>query len=76
MKIFSFIISVLALLALLCYLILDFPDFSDLNNVLYFSILLILMMICITGIIINSPTFIRPHINKRVKGDNKYKMHI
>ena len=75
MRIFSFIISVLALLVSLCYLILDFPNFDDANGVLYFSIFLILMLICITGIIINSPTLVRSHTHKREK-NNKYKINI
>ncbi len=70
MKIFSFIISAVMLLAALVFIIIDFPDLSTTNGIIYFFILLILILICITGLIINVPFTTRVH--RKFKGATKY----
>lgn len=55
MRIFSLITSVIALLLSLYYMITDFPNLDSFEGLIYFCILFILILICITGIIINIP---------------------
>ena len=74
MKTFSFIISVIAFLVSLSFTVLDFPDLSNLNGIIYFSIQFILILICITGIIINRPSLSKTF--KKQKRSNKYNIHI
>ena len=54
---FNFIASVVVFVATLFYLILDFPNLDSFNGVIYFLLMIILLVICITGIIFNSPVF-------------------
>lgn len=65
MRIFNFIASVVAFVAALFYLILDFPNLDNFNGVIYFLLMIILLVICITGIIFNAPVI--PKSIKRVK---------
>lgn len=65
MRVFNFIASVVAFIATLFYLILDFPNLDSFNGVIYFLLMIILLVICITGIIFNSPVF--PKSIKRMK---------
>ncbi|OYQ31884.1 hypothetical protein CHU92_15435 [Flavobacterium cyanobacteriorum] len=59
MKIFSFISSAIVFAITLYSLITDFPSLKYLNGVIYFMLLIILMLICITGLITNSPFIYR-----------------
>jgi len=55
MKMFCFITSVVASIFSILYLIIDFPNFNGIEDIIYFCIQFILVLICITGIIINMP---------------------
>ncbi|MCO6149255.1 hypothetical protein [Flavobacterium sp. NRK1] len=74
MKTFGFITSVIAFFVSLFFAIIDFPDLSNSNGIIYLSIQFILILICITGIIINMPSL--SGIFKKNKKNNKYNMHI
>lgn len=75
MKMFSFIISLLTFLVSLFYLIFDFPDLDNTNGIIYFSMLSILILICIIGVIVNMPIHFKNH--RRLKDHHdKYNMHI
>lgn len=55
MRIFSFIASVIALIISVFYMITDLPNLHKFEGLIYFFILFILILICVTGIIINIP---------------------
>lgn len=55
MKIFSFIISIIVFGVTLFYLITDFPSLHNINGFIYLFLMLILLLICITGILVNMP---------------------
>lgn len=55
MKIVSLIASIVVLLIAAYFFVLDFRFTFDFNHILYRSILLILMLICIVGLMINIP---------------------
>lgn len=76
MRMFNFIISVFTFLVSLFYMIFYFPDFTTVNGIIYFMMLFILQLICITGVIINRPAFTKFHYHKKLKGSNKYNIHI
>jgi len=59
MKIFGFVSSVVAFLATLFFLIADFPDIGQFNGVIYFSLMIILLAMCVTGIITYMPPSLR-----------------
>lgn len=69
MRVFNFIASIVAFLATLFYLILDFPNLDNFNGVIYLLLMIILLVICITGIIFNAPVF--PKGIKKIK--NSYR---
>lgn len=75
MKMFNFIISVFTFLGSLFYMIFYFPELNTINGIIYLLMLFILQLICITGIIINTPVISRSQIQRRLKGNNKYNMH-
>jgi hypothetical protein len=62
MKVFSFILSVVVFFASLYYFVLKIPHVDSLNDIIYVTLLVILMAICIIGIIVNWEIF-----NKRKK---------
>ena len=70
MKIFSFIASIMAFIMSSIYLVIDNPEFDSLNSILYFSIQIILLIICITGIVINLPRSFK--FAKKIKRTEKY----
>ncbi|PZR12171.1 MAG: hypothetical protein DI539_20300 [Flavobacterium psychrophilum] len=74
MKMFSFIISVIAFLGLASYIIFDFPDFRDANSLIYISLLFILVLMSVTGILINMPVISRSSAHRKMKDSNKH-MH-
>lgn len=55
MKVFSFISSVIAFGTTLFFLITDFPHLDTFNGIIYFSLMVILLLICVTGIVVNMP---------------------
>lgn len=61
MKVFSLVLSVITSTITLFFLITDFPDISTFNGIIYFSLLIVLLLICITGIIVNFPIISRVH---------------
>lgn len=66
MKILSLILSTVTFIATLCFLIFYFPDVSTFNGFIYFVMMLILLLICVTGIIINKPEINRVHNRFRI----------
>jgi hypothetical protein len=61
MRIFSLILSLTSFVITLYFLVTDFPDIATLNGVIYLGIMLILLMVCIMGVIINWPLISRIH---------------
>ncbi len=61
MRVFSLILSVTAFTITLYFLLAYFPDVTSVNGLIYLGIMLILLMVCITGIIINWPLLSRIH---------------
>ena len=59
MKLFSLILSILVFFTSLYFFILKIGDINSLNDVIYVSLLLVLMAICIVGVIINWEFFER-----------------
>ncbi|MCO6148700.1 hypothetical protein [Flavobacterium sp. NRK1] len=59
MKLFSLILSILVFFTSLYFFILKITDIDSLNDVIYVSLLLVLMAICIVGVIINWEFFER-----------------
>jgi len=57
MKLFSFILSVAVFFISLYFFIIKIPYIVNLNDIIYASLLGILMAICIVGIIINCGFF-------------------
>ncbi len=57
MKVFSFILSVVVFIASLYYFVLKIPYVDSLNDIIYVTLLVILMAICIIGIIVNWEIF-------------------
>lgn len=55
MKIFSITLSTSTILAIIMLLVIDFPDLTTFNGVIFFLLLVVLFLICVTGIIINMP---------------------
>jgi ABC-type transport system involved in multi-copper enzyme maturation permease subunit len=53
MRVFSFISSVIAFVITTFYLFVDFPDTGNLNGIIYFSLMIILLLICVMGIAFN-----------------------
>ena len=55
MRKFSLIMSLVAFVTTLFYLILDFPNLDNFGGIVYFLLMIVLLLICVTGIIINMP---------------------
>ncbi|KGO91938.1 hypothetical protein [Flavobacterium subsaxonicum] len=53
MKLFSLILSVIVFFVSLYFFVLEIPYVDGLNDIIYASLLVILMTICIVGVIIN-----------------------
>lgn len=53
MKLFSLILSILVFIVSLYFFILKIGNVDSLNDVIYVSLLLTLMAICVVGVIIN-----------------------
>lgn len=53
MKLFSFILSVVVFFISLYFFVIKITEIDSLNDVIYVSLLIILMTICVLGVIIN-----------------------
>lgn len=53
MRLFSLILSIAVFFVSLYFLVQEFPVSGDANDLIYMALLVILMIICIVGIIIN-----------------------
>lgn len=66
MKLFSLLLSVTVFFISLYFFVLKIPFIDSLNDVIYVSLLVVLMAICILGVIINWEFFRRRKKNKMV----------
>jgi membrane protein DedA with SNARE-associated domain len=66
MKALSLIVSVAVLSISGYYFVTDFNLSGETNHIIYMSLLLILMLICIVGILINVPLIIRERRKMKV----------
>lgn len=57
MKLFSFILSVVVFFISLYFFVIKITEIDSLNDVIYVSLLIILMAICVLGMIINWGVF-------------------
>jgi len=55
MRNFSFIFSLSAFIVTMYFLITDFPALDSSEGIIYLSMVIVLLLICITGVIINRP---------------------
>lgn len=55
MRGFSFITSIAGFCITLLFLIADFPALDEFGGIVYLSLFVVLLLICITGIISNRP---------------------
>jgi hypothetical protein len=72
MKVFSLILSVVVFVATGYFFITDFRATTELNYLIYMSLLVILMLICVVGVMINLPILIRERRKMRVLIYNSY----
>jgi membrane protein DedA with SNARE-associated domain len=66
MKLFSLILSVIMFFVALYFFVMKIPYVDSLDEVIYISLLITLMAICITGVIINWEFFRRRRKNRVV----------
>lgn len=59
MKALSLIVSTVVFLISGYYFVTDFQLSGEMNHIIYMSLLLILMLICVVGILINVPLILR-----------------
>lgn len=57
MKLFSFILSVVVFFISLYFFVIKITEIDSLNDVIYVSLLIVLMAICVLGVIINGDIF-------------------
>ncbi|MNJ95120.1 hypothetical protein D3C87_128260 [compost metagenome] len=67
MRKFSLIMSLAAFATALFYLILDFPSLDNFGGIVYFLLMIVLLLICVTGIIINMPLLPSLKIKRKIK---------
>lgn len=72
MKIASLILSIVVFFGAGYFLITDFTPSLEMNNILYTSLLVILMLICIIGILINYPYLVQQRRKVRTIIYNSY----
>lgn len=72
MKVFSLILSIITFITTLYFLITDFPKINEANDVIYICLLIILLIICLTGIIINKPIFNRERRKMKIYIARRY----
>lgn len=59
MKILSLILSIIVFVGAGFFLIVDFRPSLEMNFLIYMSLLVILMMICVVGVLINYPILLK-----------------
>lgn len=72
MKTLSLILSVVVFFTAGYFVITDFAYSTETNYLIYMSLLIILMLICIIGVMINLPDIIRQRRKMRVLIYNSY----
>ncbi len=72
MKTFSLIISLAVFMISGYFLIADFRITDEANHLIYMSLLLVLMLICVIGILINMPLILREKRRMRMFVYNKF----
>lgn len=72
MKIVSLILSIVVFFGAGFFLIADFRPSMEMNYLIYMSLLVILMMICIVGVLINYPTLLQQRKNVKSIIYNSY----
>ena len=72
MKIATLILSMVVFFGAGYFLITDFAPSLEMNHILYMSLLVILMLICIVGILINYPYLVQQRRNVKTIIYNSY----
>jgi membrane protein DedA with SNARE-associated domain len=72
MKILSLILCVLVFFGAGYFLIIDFQPSLEMNSILYMSLLIILMLICVVGVLINYPLLMQQRKNVKTIVYNSY----
>jgi hypothetical protein len=72
MKIVSLILSIVVFFGAGYFLIIDFRPSLEMNFLIYISLLIILMLICIVGILINYPLLLQHRKNVKTIIYNSY----
>ncbi|MGV3459167.1 MAG: hypothetical protein ACO1N9_01805 [Flavobacterium sp.] len=65
MRNFSFIFSLATFVVTIYFLATDFPALDSSEGIIYLSIVVVLLLICITGVIINRPVLARRRYSMR-----------
>ncbi|MXN89759.1 hypothetical protein GR160_00830 [Flavobacterium sp. Sd200] len=74
MKIFSLIVSVATFMVTFYFLVSDFPDITTFDGSIYLGLMIILLLICITGIIINKPVVAKARRKILAKKQSKLRL--
>ena len=72
MKILSLILSIVVFFGAGFFLIADFRPSMEMNFLIYMSLLVILMLICIVGVLINYPVLVQQRKNVKTIIYNSY----
>ena len=72
MKIVSLILSIVVFFGAGFFLITDFRPSMEMNFLIYMSLLVILMLICIVGVLINYPVLVQQRKNVKTIIYNSY----
>lgn len=72
MKIVSLILSIIVFFGAGYFLIIDFKTSLEMNFLIYMSLLIILMLICIVGVLINFPFLMQQRRNVKTIIYNSY----
>lgn len=72
MKILSLLLSIAVFFTSGYFLITDFRASTEMNYIIYMSLLVILMMICVVGVLINLPLIFRSRRKVRTLIYNSY----
>ena len=72
MKVLSLILSVVVFTVAGYFFVVDFRSSTEMNYLIYMSLLVILMLVCVVGVMINLPMIIRQRRKMRVLIYNSY----
>lgn len=72
MKILSLILSIIVFFGAGYFLITDFRPSTEMNFLLYISLLVILMLICVVGVLFNYPLLLQQRKNIKTIMYNSY----